>query len=52
MSITDFFKNKGIKVLLEGNKPQVLDDPDSVWLVTTGKVSVFIAALSFDHQPG
>ena len=51
MSIADIFDIEGVKVELKGNKPQMLDDPDFVWLVGPEKVSVFVTALSPDNQP-
>jgi len=52
MAIIDFFEREGTKVLLGGSKPQMLDDPDFVWLVGPKKTFVFITALSPDGQPG
>ena len=52
MTIADFFEKEGVKVLLEGSKPQILDDPDFVWLVGSEKIFVSITVLSSDGQPG
>lgn len=52
MSIADFFEKEGIKLVFEGGKPEMLDDPNFVWLVGPEKVSVFITALSLDNLPG
>lgn len=52
MTIVDFFEKEGVKVLFEGSKPQILDDPDFVWLVGSEKIFVFITVLSSDGQPG
>ncbi|HRS21841.1 MAG TPA: NHLP bacteriocin export ABC transporter permease/ATPase subunit [Clostridia bacterium] len=52
MTIVDFFEKEGAKVLFEGSKPQILDDPDFVWLVGSEKIFVFITVLSSDGQPG
>lgn len=52
MTIADIFEKEGVKVLLDGSKPQILDDPDFVWLVGSEKIFVFITVLSSDNQPG
>lgn len=52
MSITEIFNREGIKVPIEGNKPQILDDAGYVWLVEQGNISVFLTAFSRDNEPG
>ena len=52
MSIAEKFNLKGIRVPIEGNKPQILDDAGYVWLVGQGNISVFLTALSRDNEPG
>lgn len=44
-NILGFFKNKGIPVSVEGNKPLLLDDPEVVWMVDRGKVNVFLTSV-------
>jgi hypothetical protein len=52
LSIAEKFNLKGIRVPIEGNKPQILDDAGYVWLVGQGNISVFLTALSRDNEPG
>lgn len=52
MSIADLFNKKGIRIPIESNKPLMLNNADSVWLVGPGKVSVFLTTLTRDNQPG
>jgi hypothetical protein len=52
LSIAEEFNREGIKVPIEGNKPQILDDAGYVWLVGQGNISVFLTALSRDNEPG
>ena len=52
MDIADIFLREGTKVVFEGGKPLMLDEPGVVWMVGPVKVSVFITALSEDNQPG
>ncbi|RYD06054.1 hypothetical protein N752_05875 [Desulforamulus aquiferis] len=39
--ITELFQREGTIVAVEGNKPLLLTDPYSIWLVERGKVTVF-----------
>jgi len=41
-NIKEFFETRGISVVVEGNKPLLLDDPKTVWLVDRGKINVFL----------
>jgi len=52
MDIADIFQREGTKVIFEGGKPLMLDEPGVVWMVGPVKVSVFITALSEDNRPG
>lgn len=52
MKVLDFFTQEGIRVPIEGNKPQVLDDASYVWIVMEGKISVFLTTLTKDNRTG
>jgi NHLM bacteriocin system ABC transporter ATP-binding protein len=39
--IESFFRQHGVEEHVAGNTPFLLDAPDTVWLVTTGRVDVF-----------
>ena len=52
MKVIDFFQKEGNPVIVEGNKPLLLTDPHSLWLVESGKVTVFCAAIKSDGVTG
>lgn len=52
MKVLDFFTHEGIRLAIEGNKPQILDDASYVWIVGQGKISVFITNLTKENRPG
>ncbi len=52
MRIEDYFHEIGLRVSIEGNKPQILDNASYVWLVGQGKISVFLTALTSNNLPG
>lgn len=52
MKVLDFFKQEGTQVPIEGNKPQILDDPSYVWIIEQGKISVFLTTLTNDNRIG
>ena len=45
MKVIDFFLKEGNPVIVEGNRPLLLTEPHSLWLVERGKVNVFCAAI-------
>jgi hypothetical protein len=52
MKVIDFFRKEGNPVIVEGNKPLLLTEPQSLWLVESGKVTVFLAAIKSDGITG
>src|SRR5690606_34790453 len=52
MLVLDFFNQEGTKVPISGNKPQLLDDADYVWIVGQGRVSVFLTILKSESEIG
>lgn len=52
MKVCDIFDQEGIRVPIDGNKPQLLDDPNYVWMAGEGKVSVFLTSLTEDNKTG
>lgn len=52
MNVAGFFNQEGIRVPVDGSKPQILDNADYVWLVEEGKVSVFLTTLLGDNLTG
>lgn len=52
LSIQNFFRQKGILFPIGGNKPQILDDDNYVWMVEQGEISVFLTTLTPDCKPG
>ncbi|MCL6611571.1 MAG: NHLP bacteriocin export ABC transporter permease/ATPase subunit [Peptococcaceae bacterium] len=52
LMLSDFFRKEGSQVQVEGNRPLLLTDPQSVWLVESGKVTVFCAAVKGDGITG
>lgn len=62
-SISNLFEQKGISTSVGGNNPFLLDNPDSVWLVRSGRIDIFSVRLEdgkvvgarshfFSVQPG
>ncbi len=45
------FNNEGERIDASGNTPFLLDDPDSVWMVESGKVEIFTVAVGDDGEP-
>lgn len=52
MNVLEFFSQEGTRLPIEGNKPQILDDASSVWIVEQGKISVFLTTLTKDNMTG
>ena len=52
MSVLNLFNNEGARFIIEGNKPQLLDDENYVWIVEQGKISVFLTTLTKDCLTG
>lgn len=52
MNIISFFQKHSKPVIVEGNKPLLLSDPNSVWLVKSGKVTVFCTPVNSDGITG
>lgn len=51
MRVSDIFGQSGFNIPIEGNKPQIMDDHGYVWMVWSGKVSVFLTTVTEDNQP-
>ncbi|MEM7586095.1 MAG: ABC transporter transmembrane domain-containing protein, partial [Acidobacteriota bacterium] len=45
------FNNEGERIEASGNSPFLLDDPDSVWMIESGKVEIFTVAVGADGEP-
>lgn len=43
MNLQAFFEEKGFRIAIDGSKPKLLDDPETVWMVAGDNVSVFIS---------
>ncbi len=52
MKVLDLFIQNGTKVLIEGNKPQILKDDSYVWMVGKGKISIFLTNLTNENMIG
>lgn len=52
MKIMDLFLKEGTKVPVGSNKPLLLDQTDSVWLVGKGKAIIYLITLTEDNKPG
>lgn len=52
MRAIDFFRKEGQPVAVEGNRPLLLTGPRSVWLVESGKATVFCVAVRSDGVAG
>jgi NHLM bacteriocin system ABC transporter ATP-binding protein len=45
LTLADVFEREGIEVKAAGNEPFLIDDPDHVWWVSSGKVELFTVAV-------
>ena len=52
MKVLDLFSQNGTKVIIEGNKPQILNDDSHVWMVGKGKISIFLTSLTSENMIG
>ncbi len=50
LALTTRLEDEGEAVAVAGNKPFLLDDPDTMWLVEEGRIDVFTVALK-DGEP-
>ncbi len=52
MTVPEWFQKEGKTIAAEGNKPLLLIDPNQVWLVNQGKVTVFNVFVSEGEAVG
>lgn len=52
MNTIDYFKKNGIRIPINGSKPQIIDNPRYVWMVEGGRVSLFLTTMTSDDLTG
>ena len=52
MNLQEFFDEKGYRIAIDGSKPKLLDEPDTVWMVSGDNASVFLSDVAPDGALG